>query len=75
MFMLSVKYKTRIVNVCPFNYSTVPNIVLAVMCIYVIYKRLSWGGDQQQDLGKPSLKIAKPSHQWEVVRHPISRGE
>ncbi len=29
-------------------------IVLAVMCIYVIYKCLSWAGDQQQDLGKPS---------------------
>ncbi len=38
------------------------------MCIYVIYKCLSWDGDQQQDLGKPSwnsqtkLGIAKPSH-------------
>jgi hypothetical protein len=30
--------------------------VLAVMHIYVIYKCLSWDGNQQQDLGKPSLK-------------------
>jgi hypothetical protein len=27
---------------------------LAVMCVYVIYKCLSWGGDQQQDLGNLS---------------------
>ncbi len=27
---------------------------LAVMCIYMIYKCLSWGSAQQQDLGKPS---------------------
>jgi hypothetical protein len=26
------------------------------MCIYVIYKCLSWGSDQQQDLDKPSQK-------------------
>jgi hypothetical protein len=29
---------------------------LAVMCIFVIYKYLSWDGNQQQDLGKPSQK-------------------
>jgi hypothetical protein len=29
-------------------------IVLAVMRIFVIYKCLSWYGDQQRDLGKPS---------------------
>jgi hypothetical protein len=46
----------KIVNVCSFSYSTVPYIVLTVMCIYVIYKCLSCGGDQQQNLGKPSLK-------------------
>ncbi len=34
----------------------VPYIVLAVMWIYVIYKCLSWDGDQQRDLGKPSQK-------------------
>jgi hypothetical protein len=51
------------------------SIVYIVMCIFAICKCLSWGGDQQQDLGKPSLKIAKPSHPWEVVGHPISRGE
>jgi hypothetical protein len=34
-----------------------------MMCIYVIYKCLNWDFDQQEDLGKPSLKIAKPSHQ------------
>ncbi len=43
--------------------------------LYVIYKCLSRGIDQQQDLGKPSLKIVKPSHHWEVVGHPISHGE
>jgi hypothetical protein len=31
-------------------------IVLAVKCICVIYKCLSWDVDQQQDLGKPSLE-------------------
>ncbi len=36
----------------------------AMMCICVIYKCLSWEFDQQQDMGKPSLKkIAKPSCQ------------
>jgi hypothetical protein len=39
---------------CICGCSVVPYIVLAVMCIYVIYKCLSWDGDQQQDLGKPS---------------------
>ncbi len=29
-------------------------IVLAVIHIHVIYKCLSWAGDQQRDLGKPS---------------------
>jgi hypothetical protein len=33
------------------------HIGLAVMCINVIYKCLSLDVDQQQDLGKPSLKI------------------
>ncbi len=27
-----------------------------VMCIFVIYKCLSWDSNQQQDLGKPSQK-------------------
>jgi hypothetical protein len=45
------------------------------MCVYVIYKCPSWDSDHQQDLGKPSLKMAKPSHHWEVVRCPISHGE
>jgi hypothetical protein len=36
---------------------------------------LSCNGDQQQELGKPSLKIAKPSNQWEVVGRLISLGE
>jgi hypothetical protein len=27
---------------------------LAVMCIYMIFKCLSWGINQEQDLGKPS---------------------
>ncbi len=27
---------------------------LAVMCIFVIYKYLSWDSNQQQDLCKPS---------------------
>jgi hypothetical protein len=45
------------------------------MCIYVIYKCLSWGVDRQQDLGKPSKKTAKPSYRWEAVKRPIPRGE
>jgi hypothetical protein len=32
-------------------------IILAVMCIYVINKCLSWDFDQQQDLGKPSQAV------------------
>jgi hypothetical protein len=43
-------------NVCLSSRNTVPYIVLAVMCIYVIYKCLSGDFDQQQDLGKPSKK-------------------
>jgi hypothetical protein len=39
------------------------HVVLAVMCIYVIYKCLSLDFDQQQDLCKPSLKVAKLSQQ------------
>ncbi len=31
------------------------------MCIYVIYKCLSWDFDQKQDLGKPSLKYQAKS--------------
>jgi hypothetical protein len=40
-------------NVCLSSCNTVPYIVLAVMCIYVIYKCLRRDFDQQQDLGKP----------------------
>jgi hypothetical protein len=40
MFMLNVEYK-KIVNVFLSSDNTVPYIVLAVMCIYVIYKCLS----------------------------------
>ncbi len=29
---------------------------LAMMCIFVIYECLSWVGNQQQDLVKPSQK-------------------
>ncbi len=29
---------------------------LAMMCMFVIYKYLSWDSNQQQDLGKPSQK-------------------
>jgi hypothetical protein len=29
---------------------------LAVMCIFVICKFLSWDSNQQQDVGKPSQK-------------------
>ncbi len=49
---------------------------LAIMCIFVIYKCLSWGGNQQQDLSKPSQeKIAKPSFRWEAAKRPIPCGE
>jgi hypothetical protein len=41
------------VCICPV---TVCSHYLAVMCIYAIYKCLSWGSDQQEDLGKPSRK-------------------
>jgi hypothetical protein len=34
--------------------NAVPYIVLAMLCIYVIYKCLSWDSDQLRDLGKPS---------------------
>jgi hypothetical protein len=37
--------------------ATVCSHYLAVMFIYVIYKCLSWGSNQQQDLGKPSQAI------------------
>jgi hypothetical protein len=40
------EFAYRSVTVCPH--------FLAVMCIFVIYKYLSCGGDQQRDLGKPS---------------------
>jgi hypothetical protein len=41
----------------------------------VIYNCLSLDVDQQQDLGKPSLKIAKPSQWWEAVGRPVLGGE
>jgi hypothetical protein len=50
--MLSMKCDKKI-NVCLFNCNIVPYIVVAVMCIYVIYNCLSRDFDQQQDLGKP----------------------
>jgi hypothetical protein len=51
-------------------------LCLAVMCTFVIYKRLSWVGNQQRDLGKPSYKKkAKQSYRWEAARHPIPCGE
>jgi hypothetical protein len=34
-------------NVCLFNYSAVFYVILIAMCIYVIYKCLSWDFDQQ----------------------------
>ncbi len=37
-------------------YCAVLCVVLAVMCICVLYKLLSWDFDQQRDLGKPSWK-------------------
>ncbi len=45
------------------------------MRIYVIYKWLSWDSNQQQNLGQAKPKIAKQSHQWEVVGHPFSHSE
>ncbi len=57
--MLSAECKRLRVCFCLTVTLYLPYSVLAVMCIYVIYKYLSWDGDQQQDLGKPSLKIAK----------------
>ncbi len=63
------------VKTCLLSYSTVSYIGLAMMCIYVIYKCLSWDVDQQQDLGKPSFKIVQPSHRGEVVGGPISCSE
>jgi hypothetical protein len=45
-----------------------------MMCIYVIYKCLSWCDNQRQDLGKQA-KTAKPSYQWEAAKHPVPRGE
>ncbi len=47
---VSVKHK-KVVSVC-IRYCTY--IVLAVMCIYVIYKCLSRDSNQQLDLGKSS---------------------
>jgi hypothetical protein len=39
------------------------------MCIFVIYKCLSWDSDQQQDLGKPSQKkIAMPNYRWKAAK-------
>jgi hypothetical protein len=34
---------------------------LAVMCIFVIYKCLSWDSNQQQELGKTSQDITRKS--------------
>jgi hypothetical protein len=42
----------------------------------MIYKCLSWDGNQQQDLGKPSQeKIAKPNYRWKAAKHTIPCGE
>jgi hypothetical protein len=40
-----------------YRFVTVCSHYLAVMYIYVIDKCLSWGSNQQQDLGKPSHAI------------------
>ncbi len=42
------------VDVCFFSFIAVFNVILTAMCIYVIYKCLSWDFDQQEDLCKPS---------------------
>jgi hypothetical protein len=60
LFSCSVQYVKDCLCVCVCLTVTLrlPYIVLAVMCIYVIYKCLSWGGDQQQAKLKDSQ--AKP---------------
>ncbi len=62
VFMYNMKFK-KSMNVCLFSCNNVPYIVLAGMCIYVIYKCLRWDFNLQQDLGKLSYKkIANPSN-------------
>jgi hypothetical protein len=41
---------------------------LAMMCISVIYKCLSWDGNQQRDLGKPSWKNSQAK-----LRHIVGK--
>ncbi len=53
--MSSMKCKKSMI-VCLSSCNAVPYIVLAMLCIYAIYKCLSWDFDQQQDLSKPSWK-------------------
>jgi hypothetical protein len=51
--MPSMKCK-KSMNVCLCSYGAVLYVILAMMCIYVIYKCLSLDFDHQQDLGNPS---------------------
>jgi hypothetical protein len=53
VLMSSMKCK-KSMNVCLSSCNAMPYIVLAMMCIHVIYKCLSWHFDLKQDLGKPS---------------------
>jgi hypothetical protein len=62
-------------DVCPFSCIALFNVILTAMCIYVIYKCLSWDLDQQKDLGKQAKNSqAKPSA-WEVVQRLMSCGK
>ncbi len=62
VFMSSMKCK-KSMNVRLFSCSAVLKVILAVMCIYVIYKCLSWDFYQQQEVLASQAKNsqAKPS--------------
>ncbi len=55
---------------CGKEWLTVCLCILTVMCIYVIYKCLSWDSDQQRDLGKPSQAIS--GKLLSVLSHVVS---
>ncbi len=61
MDMSVVDGRIQGMNVCLLSCSAVFYIILAAMCIFVIYKCLSWDFDQQQDLGKQRQVISMGS--------------
>ncbi len=74
VFMPSMKCK-KSMNVCPFSCSAVFYVLLAVMCIYVIYKCFCWGLISNKIWASQAKNSNALPSAWEVVERPMLCGE